>query len=386
MTTDAKHALKEFAYVNNFKCLADKCEDQCCSVWRVSINDEVIERYKASAPELYEQIVRDDNGPKFSLVPGTKACVNLEKNLCSVQGKYGSDFLPNTCYFFPRNMRYVGDNIMVAATISCPEIARLVLYSDDPFKIVDGTESRIPDYISNTTPDRVSEEEFILVMQRFLRETEREDIDAEAIMIRLVIVSKMLDDYEIVTWHTVIDKLFELADFQHIPEPKAKFRQFDLLRYISELKAPGVVRFDEAYNAAQSIFQAYVNRNTNELEAGISPFIMEAYEGRANAKINQVLKRFIASEMARTLFPYAWCDSDNPFEKAAIIAINFAMARLCLLGKIDADGNAPEEDEVVRSIQGIFRSQNHLTLNKVDFYNEKGLVDLGMLMQVIFLP
>ncbi len=386
MPEQARYPLKEFAYVNSFKCTADKCEDQCCSVWRVSINNEIIEKYKKDAPELHAKVTKDDSGPKFPLVDGSRACVNLDaKKLCTVHTKYGSDFLPNTCYFFPRNMRHIGENILVSATTSCPEIARLVLFSDDPFRIVDGDESRLPENVYNVKPEGVSEEDFLAVVQRFLAEATREDMDVELVMMRILIVSKMLDDYDITTWPKVINHLFELADFQYVAPPAQSFNQLDILLYISQLKDPGVARFDAAYNDAQKIFQINIDRKLNQVKNDISPAVKDAYYGSANAVISHCLKRFIASDLARTLFPYAWCDSDNAFEKAAIIAINFAMARLCLMGKIDENGNPPTEDEVVRSIQGIFRSQNHLTRNKVDFYKEKGLLNLGMLSQVIFI-
>lgn len=386
MVSSTLHPLKEFAYINTFKCIADKCEDQCCSVWRVSINDEIISKYKKDAPELYAQVTNDDSGPKFPLANDSRACVNLDQNkFCTVHNKYGSDFLPNTCYFFPRTLRHVGDTILVSASTSCPEITRLALFGDDPFRIVDGTETRLPENIYNIKPEGVREEDLMIVMRRFLTETEREDISAEAIMMRILSVSKLLNDYDINTWHIVVDHLFELSDFQYIPTSSEKFQQFDILLLVSELKDPGVERFDSAYNDAQKIFRVFVDRKKKQATTDIYPFIKEAYYGTANQAIGKVLKRFIASELARTIFPYAWCDSDNAFEKAGIIAINFAMARLCLMGKIDDAGNPPSEDDVVRTIQGIFRSQNHLTRNKVDFYREKGLLSLDMLSQIVFL-
>lgn len=387
MAKNMPHPLKEFAYVNSFKCIADKCEDQCCSVWRVSINDEVIAKYKASAPELYDKVTNDDSGPKFPLVNNSRACVNLDQNkLCTVHNQYGSDFLPNTCYFYPRNLRHIGDDIIASATTSCPEITRLVLFSDDPFQIVDSTETRLPENIYNVKPEGVTKENFLVVVQRFLAETEREDIDVESIMMRILTVSKMLDDYDINSWHLVVDHLFELGDSTYVPTSTETFNQFDILLLISQLKDPGVERFDSAYNDAQKIFHVSVDRHTKQTAPYISPFIKAAYYESANKIIAKSLKRFIASELARTLFPYAWCDSDNAFEKAGIIAINFAMARLCLMGKIDAAGNPPSQEDIVRSIQGIFRSQNHLTRNKVDFYKEKGLLRLEMLYKVVFLP
>ena len=43
-------------YYDEFKCLADKCEDTCCAGWQIVIDDESLEAYKEVEGDFGERL------------------------------------------------------------------------------------------------------------------------------------------------------------------------------------------------------------------------------------------------------------------------------------------------------------------------------------------
>ncbi len=130
--------------LEQFACVAERCEDTCCRDWAVTIDRPSLDRLKgfmASTPAGHDRLVRlvvlgspsrhvdalgqvqlDENG----------VCQLLDRdNRCSVQSTYGEEALPTTCAIFPRTALAVGDQIEVGGSLGCPEVARLVLLSAD---------------------------------------------------------------------------------------------------------------------------------------------------------------------------------------------------------------------------------------------------------------
>jgi len=130
--------------LERFACLAERCEDTCCRDWAVSIDRPSLDRLKgvmATTPAGHDRLVRlvvlgspsrhtdslgqvqlDDNG----------VCRLLDTdNRCSVQAAYGEQALPTTCAVFPRTALAVAGRIEVGGSLGCPEIARLILLSND---------------------------------------------------------------------------------------------------------------------------------------------------------------------------------------------------------------------------------------------------------------
>src|SRR5262249_31420646 len=54
-----------------------------------------------------------------------------DDRLCAIPARYGEGLLRDDCALFPRILGRIDDRRELAATLSCPEIARLVLIADD---------------------------------------------------------------------------------------------------------------------------------------------------------------------------------------------------------------------------------------------------------------
>ena len=135
------------AYAERFRCIGSSCEDTCCKGWTVPIDRETWEKYQAlqqgplrvlvdscveRAPENIAAAQDTENTHFFATIRMNEAgeCPLLtNENLCRVQSEVGPDLLSHTCATYPRISSPLGAGGELALTLSCPEAARLVLFT-----------------------------------------------------------------------------------------------------------------------------------------------------------------------------------------------------------------------------------------------------------------
>src|SRR5690606_30712611 len=102
-----------------------------------------------------------------------------DSGLCKIQLARGTEFLSDTCHFFPRVHMQVGKSLLVSAKASCPEISRIVLSEDNPFALVDVDTDRIPHDMLGGDIDAERERRALLTHAIFVQECQRDDISIE---------------------------------------------------------------------------------------------------------------------------------------------------------------------------------------------------------------
>ena len=126
-----KYPVKRLNLMKKFKCLADKCWDNCCLGWAIDVDKDSLQKYKDEAPELLEKVEARAGGEGHKMKHKCGNCICLENNLCTMQAKYGEEFLPNICYYFPNVYKKVGDEVYMGTNMACPYSVELALYSTD---------------------------------------------------------------------------------------------------------------------------------------------------------------------------------------------------------------------------------------------------------------
>jgi lysine-N-methylase len=145
--------------MTRFKCLADRCEDTCCSGLGIYIVPEELAALEAAVQgkaQLKARLVRSLD-KDAELPPGYAALLNKPGEPCTFLGPTklctlieggGAAGLPFICSTFPRRFVHLPDgSVEVGASMSCPEMARLCLLSDDAHEVVDappGVSERYP--------------------------------------------------------------------------------------------------------------------------------------------------------------------------------------------------------------------------------------------------
>jgi lysine-N-methylase len=143
--------------MEKFRCLGSECEDTCCKQWTVKIDRThfaALQRLSEKHPSLtetvseyvkrlntpqdgnaYAQIEMDENG----------FCPFLdESKLCRIQSAGGFEALGNTCTFYPRVIYRIDDTVEVAGALSCPEVVRGCLSSDNRPGLIEVSEQILP--------------------------------------------------------------------------------------------------------------------------------------------------------------------------------------------------------------------------------------------------
>ena len=121
------------SYFDDFKCIAQKCEDTCCAGWGIVIDDVTYDRYKnvqgKFGERLRSEIVHEAGENIFVLKGNNCPFLNKEKT-CDIYINIGEENLCYTCQQYPRYTEEFGSLREIGISLSCPEAARIMLNND----------------------------------------------------------------------------------------------------------------------------------------------------------------------------------------------------------------------------------------------------------------
>ncbi len=145
-------------YYDDFSCIAGDCPDSCCIGWQVIPDQEHLEFYNSLEGELGEAIrngIIDVEGePSFALCNG-RCCMLREDGLCKIQYALGENALSHVCGFYPRFVTELGLIREQGLSISCPEVARIILTKTDPVSLKTYQTDDPLRYFHDVEPDRL---------------------------------------------------------------------------------------------------------------------------------------------------------------------------------------------------------------------------------------
>ena len=129
-------------YAARFRCLGSACEDTCCGGWQVPIDERDYGRITSVPAETLRSlidgaIIRDRNDTarpgtayaRIRMLPSGQCPLLSAEKLCRVQLECGESHLPRICAEYPRNSYCIDGLSESELSLSCPEAARLVLFS-----------------------------------------------------------------------------------------------------------------------------------------------------------------------------------------------------------------------------------------------------------------
>ncbi|WP_294186241.1 flagellin lysine-N-methylase [uncultured Clostridium sp.] len=117
-------------YFDEFKCIADKCEDTCCAGWGIVIDDKSYEKYlsiKGKFGEVLRSKIVQDEGENVFILNGDRCSFLNDNNLCEIYSELGGENLCYTCRQYPRYLEEFGNLREIGLSLSCPEAARIIL-------------------------------------------------------------------------------------------------------------------------------------------------------------------------------------------------------------------------------------------------------------------
>lgn len=115
-------------YYKDFKCIADKCPDTCCSGWDIVIDDKSMRKYEELEADLKNYVMDGINEKEQVFKRCGARCAFLdENNLCNLYKKAGKESLCKTCSRYPRHFEEYGELVEAALSMSCPVAARMII-------------------------------------------------------------------------------------------------------------------------------------------------------------------------------------------------------------------------------------------------------------------
>ncbi len=125
-------------YFDEFSCIGGKCPETCCAGWKIIIDSETYKKYQQVDGEFGRKLVNsisvNDKGENIFILnrENNEACPFLNTNLlCDIFLNIGEEQLCKTCKIYPRSMKKYGDIFEQDLTLSCPEVARILVNYDE---------------------------------------------------------------------------------------------------------------------------------------------------------------------------------------------------------------------------------------------------------------
>ena len=133
------------AYYKSFKCIADRCTDNCCIGWEIDIDQKTADYYNSVDGEFGKRLEENIKDGSFVLC-GERCPFLNNRNLCDIITTLGEEHLCCICAEHPRFYGWYGDIKEGGIGLCCEEAARIILTSCDS------------DYYETDIPDEDTEE------------------------------------------------------------------------------------------------------------------------------------------------------------------------------------------------------------------------------------
>lgn len=167
--------------LKGFNCLGGSCPDNCCiHNWHIDVDQATFEKWsrvedQPSRNSLLSSVASQEEKGKrtIRIVQDNHQCPHLTPDkFCGVQMKFGSDLLPDVCRDYPRSRFVSPVRTLISAQLSCPEMARLVLFPtmpEEPFHETASTgllpaapDTIVPQYLDAVTAQALGQTKFPL--------------------------------------------------------------------------------------------------------------------------------------------------------------------------------------------------------------------------------
>ncbi len=130
-------------YYDKFKCIAEKCKDNCCIGWEIDIDKTTFNKYMSLKGALGKRLkdeIATENGVHYFRLKENDRCPFLNKdNLCDIICEMGENGLCQICNDHPRYYNSYGDITEKGLGLACEEACRIILTQNTPTYIIDST-------------------------------------------------------------------------------------------------------------------------------------------------------------------------------------------------------------------------------------------------------
>lgn len=334
--------------VERFSCLGADCPNTCCKSWEMQVDPGTLARINQAAPALRESLNTGSTSVTMRRGPASDHCVKFTQGLCGIHRDYGEAMLGDACYFYPRIQRALGESVLTAMSVSCPEAARIMLEDAQAFDYAPHTPKRSSYYLHNYLPYGMPAETALAIHQRMIAMALDPNVRAERSFMRISAIARGLMHQPFANWAEALTLYITLADAR-ISTPQ--HHAADLFNLVHALE--GLVR---ATHRPHAELKEHIQHLAGQLGVAFldngAIALAEDASSRAAALMKQVeateeylqplLRRYLAAELSQALFPFAGFGKTLE-DRVTILGVRFAMVKYMLAVHRENSQHTPAE-------------------------------------------
>jgi lysine-N-methylase len=324
-------------------------------------------KYEKDAPELLDAVDTGEAEWIMKRDAKTDYCVRFDNGLCGIHKSYGTDFLGDACHFYPRITRSLGETQVMTAALSCPEAARLMLFSNSAFDWDQTAADRLPNTLRDYRPAALSDADSLAIHQGFIR-TVAEAPSPERAVMRINSVARSLEALPQTSWLEALSFYMRSADGR-LPKPELVaadpfnlvYMLHGLLRAAKPSSRTRLMLTLQEMQQALAMTQDPDSGQPDTTEESLLEWQMmeQAWHVRWRDAMQPILTRWLQSQLSMMLFPFAGL-GERLSERATLLGVRFALTRLSLMSLCHLRGGEPMEADVIRAVQSLSRFVDHL--------------------------
>lgn len=345
-------------------------------------DEHTLALYRADAPQLLEAVAEENGLMVMRRDTQTQACVKLEGGLCGIHARYGEHFLSDACHFYPRITRSLGGQVVMTASLSCPEIARLVLEEEGDAAALHSVElERIPSQMRECLPANMDSAAALELHRFFLHAMHDPALSPAQALARLGSVARSLDFIAPSDWPGAAKVFWSLAEGR-MPPPVARAEDpFHVLQSLCGL----IVATRKAVSPAlREIIVAMEEGLRIRIEPDTAAMTLSEKSPQAAQLLRETsrvhhdfyapyLRRWLQMQLSIALFPFAGF-GDTLAQRVTVIGVRFATLQLALTCECARLGAAVPPIRLAQIAQALARVLDHLgdPAFSLSIYHEAG--------------
>lgn len=374
-------------YLSKFSCIGDKCKDNCCYSWEILIDKDIYEKYRKTSnsylrPMLDKYVKRNRSNPTIEgyskiKLNSARQCPFLNENkLCEIHKNLGEEYLSKVCTTYPRITNIIDKIYEKSATLSCPEIARLILLNPQVMEFDEIEEPIETRNIIYKTNDSKSIKNLRKISKHFwelrifsitLMQNRKYKLWERLIILGLFM--QKVSEYEkkdiveqipelIEQYNKIIDSEYLRLELEKIPVNTNI--QMELMKEINDQRfSISIGPNTKIYVDCVIEFLQGIQYTKDEKVENIAEKYNKAFDNYYKPFMDEheyILENYIVNYMFRELFPIS--SEKDVFQDYINLVINYSYIKTLLIG-ISGFNKKLDEDIIVKFIYSFSRAIEH---------------------------
>lgn len=366
------------SYIEKFKCIGGKCEDNCCIGWDIDIDKETFKKYHKVKDETMKKMFQKNvHNNKYCTnedldygrikLNKVKRCPFLDdENYCLIQGKFGEDYLSSVCTQFPRVLNKVDDHYEICLDSACPEASRIILGSKEKIEFKESERNLGKYTMSGVLNTRSSEfkdtpiKYFKEIRDFSIKIVQNRNLNISS---RLYVLGDFLNEIE----DLESGKIKEFINKYDI-ETESKYYKRERMNYalqvsffknvVDSLDIVNETDSDKFKNYTKELLKGYNIKDNDGVIENAEEYInaFEKYTDMYIENNSYIFENYMVNFIYNNLFPFS--ESDFMFEGYIMLLFRYSLMRFYLVGKYIHNGKDSVED-MIEFIQVFIKAVEH---------------------------